>query len=72
LTKVLQVLCVQARSQKPPLPITVQSFSVKATLVSKHLLQEYETNLTSFEMDEASALKKMVFGQLIGQNQTTS
>ena len=68
LTKGLQAFCEKARSLIPPLPIMVESISVKE--LSAWLLYEHEKDTTIIKADEADMLKKMVFivqhGHLVG------
>ena len=61
LTKGLQAFCEKARSLIPPLPIMVESISVKAGQLSMQLLQEHEQDATIIKADEANTLKKMLF-----------
>jgi len=49
------------RSFKPPVPITVESFSAKAKNIVAKLLVEYERNVTIMEAEEVDALKSHIF-----------
>ena len=58
LTKALQTFCETACHLKPPLPITMESITVKAKELSARLLREYEQNESVFtDAKEAESLK---------------
>ena len=68
LTKGLWAFCERARRLIPPLPVMVESISVKE--LSAWLLHEHEKYTTIIKADEADMLRKMVFivqhGHLVG------
>ncbi len=59
--KALILFCERARSVKPPVPIAVESVSVKAKNIATKLLVKYERNATIMEAEEAKALKLHLF-----------
>jgi hypothetical protein len=61
ITKALILFCDSARSVKPPVPITVESISVKAKNIAAKLFVEYEENTTIMEAEEAEAIKLHLF-----------
>jgi len=62
LTKALQTFCETARRLKPPLPIAVESITVKAKELSARLLREHEQNESVFtDAKEAESLKDVEF-----------
>lgn len=61
LSKILRSHCEEAINQDPPLNITAQVISNKATSISIELLKEYETNEEVMDLSEATALMKMTF-----------
>ena len=61
LTKALQTFCETARRLKPPLPIIVESTSIKAKKLAARLLHEYEQNNSMRAIMEVDALKEMEF-----------
>ena len=61
LSKLLRSHCEEAINQDPPLNITAQVISNKASSISIELLKEYETNEEVMDLSEATALMKMTF-----------
>jgi hypothetical protein len=61
ITKALILFCEKSSSVKPPVPIAVESLSVKARNIATKLLVECEENKTIMEVEEAEALKLHLF-----------
>ena len=57
----LKAFCEQARSLRPPVPITVETITIKAKNLSEKLLNLYEQHPTTIEAEEVDLLKKMQF-----------
>mmetsp|Transcript_28283 Transcript_28283/g.40504 ORF Transcript_28283/g.40504 Transcript_28283/m.40504 type:complete len:159 (-) Transcript_28283:50-526(-) len=68
LTKNLKAFYTFARLQSPPLPVNLESISIKAKDLSAHLLTEHQNKEQVLTTQEAEALKNMVFSKSWASN----